>query len=148
MYFFYIAAIVVIDQITKYIAKTKLISLNNIDIISGIFSLSYVENRGAAFGIFKNNKLILVVFTSIVTFLMLYYLFKNKNMNKYIKISIILIIGGALGNLIDRIFLGYVVDFLHLYIEGIFDFPVFNFADISIVFGTIILSFNLLFSKE
>lgn len=144
----YIACIVILDQITKYIAKLGLMPIEKIDIISGIFELTYVENKGAAFGIFNGKRLILIGFTSIVTGVIIYYLLKNKSLNRYVKISLIMIAAGAIGNLIDRIFLGYVVDFFHLYIKNIFDFPVFNIADISIVFGTFILALNLLLSKE
>lgn len=144
----YILAIVVLDQLSKYIAKIKLYSISQIEIIKGFFSLTYVENRGAAFGIFKDKRIILVGFTTIVIAVMIYYLIKNKSMNKLLRVSLILIIAGAIGNLIDRMLLGYVVDFFHLYIGNVFDWPVFNVADISIVFGTILLAFNLLFSKE
>lgn len=144
----YILAIVVLDQLSKYIAKIKLYSISQIEIIKGFFSLTYVENRGAAFGMFKDKRIILVGFTTIVIAVMIYYLLKNKSMNKLLRVSLILIIAGAIGNLIDRVLLGYVVDFFHLYIGNVFDWPVFNVADISIVFGTILLAFNLLFSKE
>lgn len=144
----YILAIVVLDQLSKYIAKIKLYSISQIEIIKGFFSLTYVENRGAAFGIFRDKRIILVGFTTIVIAVMICYLIKNKSMNKLLRVSLILIIAGAIGNLIDRVLLGYVVDFFHLYIGNVFDWPVFNVADISIVFGTILLAFNLLFSKE
>lgn len=148
MNFLYIAVIVILDQITKYAAKIRLKPINNIDIINGFFSLSYVENRGAAFGIFKNNKMLLIGVTSIVTIFIIYYLTKYRNVDKYFRLSLILIAGGAIGNLIDRITLSYVVDFLHFYLTDIFDFPVFNIADISVVCGTILLALNLLFAKE
>lgn len=148
MYILYIACIVILDQITKYFAKLGLMPIDKIDIIPGIFALTYVENKGAAFGIFNGKRLILIGFTSIVTGFIIYYLFTNKSLNKYVKISLIMIAAGAIGNLIDRIFHGYVIDFFHLYITNIFDFPVFNIADLSIVFGTLILALNLLFSKE
>lgn len=144
----YIAFIVILDQLTKYLAKTGLRAIDNIDIIPGIFQLTYVENKGAAFGIFNGKRIILIGFTAIVTGFILYYLYTNKSLNRYVKISLIMIAAGAVGNLIDRVFLGYVVDFFHLYITDIFDFPVFNVADLSIVFGTFILALNLLFSKE
>lgn len=76
---------------------------------------------------------------------MLYYLLKHKETSKYIKISLILIISGAIGNFIDRITKGYVVDFIHFYIKNIFDWPVFNVADIFVVCGTILLAVIILF---
>lgn len=148
MSFVYIALIVILDQVTKFAAKTNLKSVNNIDLIPGIFSLSYVENRGAAFGLFKDNKILLVGVTTLVTIFIIYYIIKYKDVNKYFRLSLILIAAGAIGNLIDRIVLGYVVDFFHFYIRDVFDFPVFNIADISVVCGTILLTLNMIFVKE
>lgn len=148
MSFLYIGLIVILDQVTKFLAKTNLKPINNVDLIPEIFSLSYVENRGAAFGIFKNNKILLIGVTTLVTIFIVYYIIKNKDTNKYFKVSLILIAAGAIGNLIDRITLGYVVDFFHFYIRDVFDFPVFNIADISVVCGTILLTLNMIFVKE
>lgn len=148
MNFLYIALIVILDQVTKFLAKTKLQPIGNIDLIPGIFSLSYVENRGAAFGLFKGNKILLIGVTTLVTIFIIYYIIKYKNINKYFKLSLILVAAGAIGNLIDRITLSYVVDFFHFYIRDIFDFPVFNIADISVVCGTILLMLNIIFVKE
>lgn len=148
MEFLFIGLIIVLDQVTKYLAKTRLMDNINIDLIQGYFSLTYVENRGAAFGILRDKKFILVGITALIVAFMIYYLIKNKNMGKWMKISLVLIIAGAIGNLIDRVSLGYVVDFFHFYIKNIFDWPVFNVADISVVCGTILLAINLLFSKE
>lgn len=141
----FIVLLVLLDQFTKFIAKKYLIMRPPIEIINGIFDLVYVENRGAAFGIFKNQKLILVGFTSLVVIGLIYYFFKNKGQDKIMDICLILIIAGAIGNLIDRVFLSYVVDFIHLYIKDVFDFPVFNFADIYVTFGAILLSIKILF---
>lgn len=148
MNFVYIALILILDQVTKFAAKIKLKPVNNIDLIQGYFSLSYVENRGAAFGIFRGNRMLLVGVTSLVTIFIIYYIIKYKNINKYFRLSLILIAAGAIGNLIDRITLGYVVDFFHFYIRDIFDWPVFNIADISVVCGTILLALNILFVRE
>lgn len=148
MEFLFIGLIIILDQATKYLAKTRLMNEISIDLIQGYFSLTYVENRGAAFGIFRDKRFILIGLTSAIIIFMIYYLIKNKDMGKWLRISFVLIIGGAIGNLIDRIALGYVVDFFHFYIHDVFDYPVFNVADISVVCGTILLAINLLFSKE
>jgi signal peptidase II len=148
MKFLYIGLIIALDQFTKYLAKIKLYPDKEIDLVSGYFSLTYLENRGAAFGMFRNKKVLLVGITSLVVLFLICYLIKNKNMNKYLKLSFILIIAGAIGNLIDRVYLSYVVDFFHFHIKDIFDWPVFNVADISVVCGTILLALNLLFAKE
>lgn len=148
MSFLYIALIIILDQITKYAAKIKLKPISNIDLIPDFFSLSYVENRGAAFGFFKDNKFLLIGVTTLITIFIFYYIIKYKDGNNFFKLSLILIAAGAVGNLIDRILLGYVVDFFHFYYKDAFDFPVFNIADISVVSGTILLALNMIFVKE
>ncbi|KRQ86548.1 Lipoprotein signal peptidase [Caloramator mitchellensis] len=144
----FIALIFLIDQLTKILAKTKLLYSNGVNIINGVFEFVYVENRGAAFGILKNKKFFLVGVTTFVIGGMLYYLFTNKELNKWYRASLILIVAGAIGNLYDRVFRGYVIDFIHVYYKTFFDFPVFNIADISVVIGTFLLALTMLFTKE
>jgi signal peptidase II len=148
MEFLIITLIIILDRITKYAAKVFLFPDNNLDLINGYLSLTYLENRGAAFGIFKNKKFLLIGVTAIVIALLIYYLIKNRNMNKYLKIGLTLIIAGAIGNLIDRVMLGYVIDFIHFQVRNIFDWPVFNVADISVVCGSAILALSLIIGKE
>lgn len=148
MDFITIAIIILLDRITKYAAKALLLKDTNIDLINGYLSFTYLENRGAAFGIFRNKKILLIGVTSFVVLLLIYYLVKNTDINRFLKIGLILIIAGALGNLIDRVILGYVIDFIHFYIKNVFDWPVFNIADISVVCGSIILALSLLLIKE
>lgn len=148
MQIIYIILLVIIDHITKYIAKIRLSSGKSISLINDVLEFVYVENRGAAFGIFKNKKFFLVGITTFVVLGMIYYLIKNTNLNKWERISLIFIISGAVGNLIDRVFRGYVVDFIHFYIKDIFDWPVFNIADILVVIGAIILASSILFFKK
>ncbi|GFR35049.1 signal peptidase II [Thermobrachium celere] len=104
MEFVIISLLVLIDQITKYIAKNYLIIRQPINILEGFLNLVYVENRGAAFGIFRDKKIILIGFTSLVIAGLIYYLYKNKGKDKIIDICLILVIAGAIGNLIDRVF--------------------------------------------
>lgn len=144
----FIVLIVIVDQLTKYFAKANLYGGNDYSIVDGIFSFTYLENRGAAFGFFRDQKLITIGFASIVIILLIIFLYKSAYKNKWMKISLVLIIGGAIGNLIDRAYLGYVVDFFHFYITDIFDFPIFNVADMSVVCGTILMAITILFSKE
>lgn len=147
MEFLYIALLIFLDQASKFLVKIKLKPVDNIDFIRGYFSLTYVENRGAAFGIFSNKQLLLVGITSVVVIAMAFYLFKNRTGNKWLRISFILIIAGAIGNLIDRVHLSYVIDFIHFYVKS-YDLPVFNFADICVVGGTLMLALHLLMSRE
>jgi signal peptidase II len=148
MDFILISIIIILDRITKYAAKAFLFPDRNLDLINGYLSFTYLENRGAAFGIFKNKKFLLIGVTAVIIALLIYYLIRNRNMNKYLKIGLILIIAGAIGNLIDRVMLGYVVDFIHFQIKNIFDWPVFNVADISVVCGSFILALSLMLGKE
>lgn len=146
--FLCIALIVILDQVSKYLAKFLFQSGNDKVIIDGMFSLTYLENRGAAFGAFKDQKFILVGVTAVVIIALIVYLYKSKNITKSLRVALILIIGGAIGNLIDRVCLGYVIDFFHFYIRDTFDWPVFNVADVSVVCGTILMAISILFEKH
>ncbi len=134
---------IAVDQISKHFALKELSRVESIPVIPNIFHLTYVENRGAAFGILQNQKWFFVVVAVVVTVFILYYLFTNKDLDIYTKLSLILILSGAIGNVIDRVRFGFVVDF--------FDFriwPVFNVADICVVIGGILLSYSILFKKN
>ena len=124
--------VLIIDQLSKYLIENNLYG-KSFDIIRNVFSLTYVENYGAAWGIFSDNNWIILILTPIlVTFIILYLNKLSKNKLEYIAGG--LIIGGALGNYIDRIVRGYVVDFLDFKI-----WPVFNIADIGIVVGCVVM---------
>ncbi|KYH29791.1 MULTISPECIES: signal peptidase II [Clostridium] len=135
---------VLIDRITKVWALKTIRSGNDIVIIKDFFSIQYLENRGAAFGIFQGKTLLLSIVTLIVILAMIYYLIKYREIYKLTRISLALIIGGALGNLYDRIIYKYVVDFIMLHYKDIYYFPTFNIADILVVVGTIALAISIL----
>lgn len=137
-----IAILIGIDQLIKYGVLNRLKEKGSIPIIDGMFHLTYVENRGAAFGMFQNNQFIFVAIALIATVVGLYWLHKNKEKINIIgKASIIMIVSGAIGNLIDRLRLGFVVDYFDFRIIWQY---VFNFADILVVCGTILLCFYIL----
>lgn len=143
-----------LDQLTKFIV-TKSLSLNqSLPVIKGVFHLTLVYNRGAAFGILK-NQLPIFIFTSIFAIILIYFSLRNKTtytslhtvstfrqghgrQRKFYIISLSLILAGALGNLIDRLFFGYVIDFLDFRI-----WPVFNVADSAISIGAILLGWSV-----
>jgi signal peptidase II len=128
--------IITIDQVTKYLVNTK-ISLNtSIEIIPGIIFISHVKNSGAAFGVFQNRTNILIIISVIAIILIIILKIKLNLDSIFYNISLGFILGGAIGNLIDRIIFGEVVDFLHLRY-----FAVFNVADsfICIGFGIVII---------
>tara|TARA_B100000686_G_C16554323_1_gene844294 strand:- start:215 stop:706 length:492 start_codon:yes stop_codon:yes gene_type:complete len=138
------------DQITKLWIKQKL-AFGGHEIEIGLgFSLTYVRNTGAAFGILKDFSLpigsvifdgthMLGLFSGLIaTALLIYLVFRGQELRLIQSLALIFIFSGAVGNMIDRLRLGFVIDFVHFQI-GRFDFPVFNFADSCIVIGTILL---------
>ena len=149
--YIYIFILVAIDQLIKFLCLIKLKHLGSITIIKDFFYLTYVENRGAAFGIFEGARFIFVLIGIIaIIFCMIYYNNVSKNEHSFTilwKISLIIIPAGAIGNIIDRVFRRYVIDMFHFNFFGK-DFAVFNFADILICTGVFLLSICIIFSKD
>ena len=119
----------VLDQFTKRLAVLHLKDQPAIPLIDGVLELRYLENRGAAFGMLQNQKVFFVVMTSLIMILCLYALWKMPGEKKYRVLHVMggFLMAGALGNLIDRVRLDYVVDFIYF---KLIDFPIFNVADI------------------
>jgi signal peptidase II len=134
----------ILDRFTKLWAVKALKGQNDFIIIKDFFDFSYVENRGAAFGIFQNRVIILSIVTLIVISGMIFYLIKHRNDSILFKISLALIIGGAIGNLIDRMYYKYVVDFIMFHYKDIYYFPNFNVADMMVVVGTALLALYII----
>ena len=132
--------IIVLDQLSKFAALNYLKEAGDIPLIQNIFHLTYVENRGAAFGFFQNQKLFFIITTTIVVAAIVYYLIKTKQIMWPLRLGLYLIIGGAIGNLIDRVRFGFVIDFFHI----VNRWPVFNVADSAIVVGAILVSYIIL----
>lgn len=139
--------LVFIDQITKLTAVLKLKVNGPIELIENFLQLNIVENRGAAFGILQNKQFLFIIITFIVLIGIIIYIKSNKKLSKITIIVLDLIIAGSIGNLIDRIRLNYVVDFIDVNFWGYYDFPVFNFADSCLVVGTIILAILIIKDK-
>lgn len=130
--------LIVLDQLIKYVIANNLELNETKEIIHNFFSITYVQNFGAAWSMFNGYVFILVI-VSFLALCFIYMLFiHNKNLNKMECITYSLLIGGIIGNLIDRVFLGYVIDYLSFNIFG-YMFPVFNLADICIVLSVIFL---------
>lgn len=143
----FVILLVVLDQASKiYLTLVNKTSPIDLEVIKGFFRITYTCNDGAAFSILKGKRVFFIIMTIIVVFLIVYYLLKNKVywVEKY---SLLLIISGAVGNLIDRIMYGYVIDFLDFVIFG-YDFPVFNIADSFITIGAIGLIISILFLNK
>lgn len=126
---------IIIDQVIKLIVLRTIGIHGDITIIPHFLSLSYVENAGAAFGMIGNRIFLIALDIFIIFFIIKLMLNKKYELDKNANFGMSLILAGGIGNLIDRIFRGYVIDYID--ITKLFDFPVFNFADICIVLGVI-----------
>lgn len=137
-----IAGLVAIDQIIKLLVLEHLKPIGSLTVIDGFIQLNYAENTGAAFGSFSGKTTFLSVFTLVIIIFGLVYLLVKKRKVDVEYVCISLIISGGLGNLIDRVFRGFVVD----YIEPLFvDFAIFNFADILVTCSCIVLVIWLIY---
>ncbi len=139
-------AAIVLDQLSKLAALQYLQPIETKPLIETVFHLTYVENRGAAFGIFQNQRWIFIVLTVLVICLLLYAVFVKRFRNRMFLVCGALVCGGAAGNLIDRIFRGFVVDMFDF---RLIHFPVFNVADICVCAGVILAGiYFVFFDKE
>lgn len=127
-----------IDQISKLLVVNLLTKTDSITIIKNFFYLTYINNDGAAFSILVGKRIFLILVAIIVIIMLIHYIKKNNIQNKLEIVSLALIIGGSLGNLMDRVVRGYVIDFLDFKIFN-YNFPIFNLADTFIVIGVILL---------
>ncbi|MDD6492735.1 MAG: signal peptidase II [Firmicutes bacterium] len=136
--------LVAVDQFTKYMAVLKLKNQPAFSIIDGILEFNYLENRGAAFGMLQNQKIFFVFVAVIFLCVIIYVLFRTPEGKKYtfLHILLVMIAGGAIGNMIDRLRFDYVVDFIYIVL---INFPIFNVADMYVTFATVILVIQVLF---
>ncbi len=143
---FIIASVcILLDQITKYLVVSYVKGNKPLVIVEELLSFVYVENRGAAFGILQNKKWLFVVVTVISVLALLYvFLFHYKKMSTWLIVSLSFVLGGTIGNFIDRMRLDYVVDFISVRIMNRYDFAVFNLADAFIVVGAIMLVLHII----
>lgn len=143
-YFAGIILFTILDQLTKSAAIRHLAGKQDFVLIPDVLELHYLENRGAAFGILENQKLFFVLFCIIILGAIGFCYFRLPSEKKYIPLQWIgiFISAGAVGNLIDRIFRGFVVDFIYF---RIIHFPVFNVADIYVTVGSIVLILLMFF---
>jgi len=139
VYFIFLSLFIcLLDQLSKYFISIDYKSIVKTDLI--IFTIDYVKNFGAAFNIFSGSRIFLSTVSILFSLILIYFILKN-NVNKTIDLlSYSFILGGSLGNGIDRIFKGYVVDFINL---NFINFPIFNLADIAINIGFFLLFYNL-----
>ncbi len=157
--------VLILDQITKYIAKTNLMVRESVPVMGDFLKFTHIENRGMAFGIEVSNHFLFNTFSIIAALAILYYLVAMRNQNFLPRFALALIFGGAMGNLYDRLFLGKVVDFfdvnipdisigsINLYffeIPGIYlnRWPIFNIADVAVSIGMMILIYTIFFLNQ
>ena len=139
IYFLFLSIfIVLIDQFTKYLMLYNNKLLINKDFL--LFKLDFVKNYGAAFNIFSGSRVFLSLISIFFSILLIYLIFSKNTLNSFDLYSYSFILGGTIGNGIDRIYKGFVVDFINL---NIINFPLFNIADISINIGFIFLLYNI-----
>ena len=142
--FLLLKILIAVDQLTKYMAVLKLKNQPAFSIIDGILEFNYLENRGAAFGMLQNQKIFFVFVAVIFLCVIIYVLIRTPEDKKYtyLHILLIMIAGGAIGNMIDRLRFDYVVDFIYIVL---INFPIFNVADMYVTFATVILVIQVLF---
>ena len=144
--FYYILLSILIilsDQFTKHIIELNHTSYINKDLL--FFSIDYVKNYGAAFNILNGNRIFLSTLSTIITLCLIYFILYKKKLKNLDLLSYSFILAGTIGNGIERITKGYVVDFINL---NFIDFPVFNIADISINIGLIFIMYGLIKNKR
>jgi len=140
--FLIIVFVVFIDMLSKVIVKNNILLGEDISIINNFLEFTYVKNTGAAFSMFSDSTFLLIVVSIIILGGLVYYALVKCN-NRLENISFGMIIGGAIGNLFDRVVYGYVIDFIDVNIFG-YDYPVFNIADMAIVLGVLLLFISIL----
>ena len=137
---------VIADQVSKLIVINTLSKTKSVEVIKSFFYLTYTNNNGAAFSILTGKRILLIIVTLIVIGILVYYIRKTEIKENINKIALSLVIGGSIGNLIDRIVRGAVVDFLDFKIFG-YNYPIFNLADTFIVLGVFLLLIGM-FRKD
>ena len=142
-YILFSSLIILSDQFTKHIIDINHTSYINNDLL--FFSIVYVKNYGAAFNILNGSRIFLSTISTIITLFLIYFILYKKNLSNLDLFSYSFILAGTIGNGIDRITKGYVIDFINL---NFIDFPVFNIADISINIGFIFILYGLIKNKR
>ena len=142
IYYLLAALLIIIDQITKWNIVQNFELYQEKVIVPGFFSLFYIQNEGAAWGIFQGKMVFFYLVTLIVVGYLVYMFQQEKNKTKLVGISFALILSGAIGNFIDRLLNGYVVDMFRL---DFINFPIFNVADVCLTVGVVLMLIHVLF---
>ncbi|HDC7888352.1 TPA: signal peptidase II [Staphylococcus aureus] len=135
--------VVIFDQVTKYIIATTMKIGDSFEVIPHFLNITSHRNNGAAWGILSGKMTFFFIITIIILIVLVYFFIKDAQYNLFMQVAISLLFAGALGNFIDRILTGEVVDFIDTNIFG-YDFPIFNIADSSLTIGVILIIIALL----
>lgn len=140
MFLIIIVVVVLLDQLAKLLVQASCILNETISFIPGILDITYIHNYGAAFSILQNKQTFLILFTSAAMIVIVGYVIKEKSKLLSAEVwALAFIVGGGVGNLVDRVMHGYVVDFINIYV-----LPVFNVADMSVCIGSALLIYSVL----
>ena len=139
-----VVILILLDQGTKFWALASLKPIHNMTLVEGFMDLTFVENRGVAFGMFSGERWFILLLTGIIAVGLIWFYKAMPKKKEYfpLRVSLVMVLSGAIGNIIDRLFRGYVVDFFEF---TFFEWPVFNVADIYVVVGVILLALMILF---
>ncbi len=141
------ALLIFLDQLLKWLVVSQMKPFDTTALISGVLSITYLQNTGAAFSLFTGNSLVLAVVTFAILAVVLYIVLAKKTTKTSILVCLSMIMAGGIGNLMDRLFRGFVVDYIDLKIWPFDHFAVFNFADCLVVVGTFALLILILASE-
>ncbi len=142
MLFIVITVLVLLDQVIKFLADRILSQYETLAVIPSVLHLTFVKNYGAAFGILQNQRIFLLLITLAILIFIIWYFFRSNINNNLFFWSVILIVSGGVGNLIDRLFRGYVIDYIDF---RLINFSVFNLADSYVFIGTVLMMIYFIF---
>ena len=139
-----VVILILLDQGTKFWVLASLKPIHNMTLVEGFMDLTFVENRGVAFGMFSGQRWFILLLTGIIAVGLIWFYKAMPKKKEYfpLRVSLVMVLSGAIGNIIDRLFRGYVVDFFEF---TFFEWPVFNVADIYVVVGVTLLALMILF---
>ena len=139
-----IAAVIALDQLTKWLIVTHIGLGESVDLIHGVIRFTYIRNEGAAFGMLANQRWVFMVLSTVAILGLLVYLYFKRKESRWFTVPLALIVGGGIGNMIDRFVLKYVIDFVDFYLFPAVWGWIFNLADACVVVGAFMLGFYLI----
>lgn len=147
-YLLLVAVTLVLDRCTKFLIQSRFDLNESVSVIDGFFNITYVRNTGVAFGIFSSisspaKSILLSAFTAVAVAVVVTYSVRSSAGNRLLQVALGFILGGALGNLYDRLTYGYVIDFLEFYV-GAYHWPAFNVSDSAITTGVVLLALEII----